>query len=60
MSLLGVRLDEKTHREFKLWCVRRGKNMSGIVRKLIEQWIEEQARLEEKLQALNEKQNQGE
>jgi len=44
MALLGIRLDDKTHREFKLWCVRLGVNMSDVVRELIAAWI---AKLEE-------------
>jgi hypothetical protein len=46
MVLLGVRLDSKTHRRFKLWCVRRGVKMSDVVRELVESWLADQERLE--------------
>lgn len=42
MVLLGVRLRSKTHRAFKLWCVRRGVTMATVVRELVEAWIAEQ------------------
>ena len=44
MALLGIRLEDEIHREFKLWCVRLGVNMSDVVRELIVDWI---AKLEE-------------
>lgn len=46
MALLGVRVDPETHKSFKLWCVRRGLNMSDVVRQLVESWIAEQERLD--------------
>ncbi len=40
--LLGVRLDEELHMEFKLLCVRRRVTMSEVVAELIREWVEAQ------------------
>lgn len=42
MALLGVRLDEKLHREFKILCVRKDQPMTVVVKQLVEEWVAEQ------------------
>jgi len=40
--LLGIRLDDDLHMEFKLLCVRKRLSMSEVVKELIREWVEGQ------------------
>lgn len=52
MPILGVRVDQATHRAFKLWCVQRDRKMSDVLRRLVLDWIADQERLQKKLEEL--------
>lgn len=55
-NIVGVRLDPEIHRNFKLWCVRRGRTMTDVMRSLIEDWISEQeqvAKMQEVMEGVN-------
>jgi len=59
MPILGVRVDQSTHRAFKLWCVQRDRKMSDVLRRLVKDWIAEQERLDKKLDDLKGGQQDG-
>lgn len=40
--LLGIRLDELVHMEFKLLCVQKRLSMTEVTQELIKAWIAEQ------------------
>lgn len=38
---LGTRIDSDVHQRLKLLCVIEGRQMSGVVRDLVEGWVQE-------------------
>lgn len=58
MPVLGVRMDAETHRDFKVWCVRRDKKMTDVLRRLVKDWVAEQERLEKVREGLEEQRGQ--
>lgn len=52
MPYLAVHVNPAAHREFKLWCFKRGLKMSEVLRQLARDWVVEQERLEKLQQDL--------
>ena len=47
MKQIGVHVEESLHRAFKVACVQEGKDMSEILRELIECWLIERKQKQE-------------